>query len=267
MIDMLRAWIRKLQFLSMFKTLMAICYPIFLKLRRSIDVFIWLTIWLMFDICEIILFNYYWCYLCYRSTTRISLHHLSWTILFFHHGVRGIWIWSIWYLDIIWIWYLSYGIASCCIALHCIGIMSYVVNLWFRTYRYSIVYWAQRCSFIPCWVWRQEFICIHMHTSLVWHRDAASYLDGYEGRSNVHIHAFLYGFEGWMWWNILRYIMNGYASLCAMAYQTLDILYVVMPHFALWLIRLWIYYMWAVWIIGYWFNVVALKLTWEVIVF
>jgi len=118
MIDMLRAWIRKLQFLSMFKTLMAICYPIFLKLRRSIDVFIWLTIWLMFDICEIILFNYYWCYLCYRSTTRISLHHLSWTILFFHHGVRGIWIWSIWYLDIIWIWYLSYGIASGCIALH-----------------------------------------------------------------------------------------------------------------------------------------------------
>ena len=23
---------------------------------------------------------------------------------------------------------------------------------------------------------------VHMHTSLVWHRDAASYLDGYEGR-------------------------------------------------------------------------------------
>jgi len=244
MIDMLRAWIKKLEFLSMFKTLMAICYPIFLKLRRSIDVFIWLTIWLMFDICEIILFNYYWCYLCYRSTTRISLHHLSWTILFFHHGVRGIWIWSIWYLDIIWIWYLSYGIASCCIALHCIGIMSYVVNLWFRPYRYNIVYWAQRCSFIPCWVWRQEFICIHMHTSLVWHRDAVSYLNGYEGRSSCAYTCFFVWFWGldvmkyfaiyyeWLCLTLryglsdFGYTICGYASLCAMAYQTLDILYV-----------------------------------------
>ena len=35
-----------------------------------------------------------------------------------HHGVHGIWIWSIWFVGIIWIWHQSYGIASCCIALH-----------------------------------------------------------------------------------------------------------------------------------------------------
>ena len=28
------------------------------------------------------------------------------------------------------------------VALHCIGIWSYVMNLGFRLYRYSIVYWA-----------------------------------------------------------------------------------------------------------------------------
>ena len=120
-----------------------------------------------------------------------------------HHGVHGIWIWSIWFVGIIWIWHQSYGIASCCIALHCIGIWSYVMNLWFRPYRYSIVYWAQRCSFIP-WVWRQEFICIHVHTSLVWHRDAASYLR-YEDKSSCAFICFLYSFKGWMWWSIWRY--------------------------------------------------------------
>ena len=39
---------------------------------------------------------------------------------FFHHEVHGIWIWSIWYLNIIWIWHLTCGIASCCIA---VGVM------------------------------------------------------------------------------------------------------------------------------------------------
>jgi len=90
-------------------------------------------------------------------------------------------------------------------------------------------------------------------TSFIGHNDAASYLIGYEGRSSyasmfihhwfdiemqlhslmgmkagvhVHIHAFLYGFEGWMWWSILRYTMNDYVSHCVMAYRTLDILYV-----------------------------------------
>ena len=46
-----------------------------------------------------------------------------------------------------------------------------------------------------------------------------------------------------------------------------DILWIVMSHAVLWLIRLWIYYTWIVWILGYWFNVVALKLTWEEILF
>ena len=72
-----------------------------------------------------------------------------------------------------------------CIMLHCIafGVMS-------QTYGCDCtdtasVYWAWRYRLsIPCWIWRQEFICIRMHTSLVWHRDAASYLDEYEGRSS-----------------------------------------------------------------------------------
>ena len=39
-----------------------------------------------------------------------------------HHGVHGIWIWSICYLDVA-------SISWHCIMLHCIGIWSYVVNL------------------------------------------------------------------------------------------------------------------------------------------
>ena len=89
--------------------------------------------------------------------------------------------------------------------------------------------------------------------SFIGHNDVASYLVGYEGRSSyasmcihywfgiemqlrtlmsmkagdhVHLYAFLYGFGSWMWGSILRYIMNSYVSRCAMAYRTLDILYV-----------------------------------------
>ena len=43
------------------------------------------------------------------------------------------------------------------VALHCIAlhdIWSYVANVWLRPYQYIIVYWAQRCNFISCWVWR-----------------------------------------------------------------------------------------------------------------
>jgi len=115
--------------------------------------------------------------------------------------------WSTWHLDMKYMvlrYYLDMAsILWHCIMLHCIGIWSYVMNLWFRPYRYSIVYWAQRCSFIPS-VWRQEFICIHVHTSLVWHRDAASYLR-YEDKSSCAFICFLYSFKGWMWWSIWRY--------------------------------------------------------------
>ena len=107
--------------------------------------------------------------------------------------------------------------------IHCIDIWSYVVNLWFRPYRYNIIYWAQRCSFIPWWVWRQEFMCIYMLFCMVLR----------VGCDEVYC----------------------------------DILWMFMSHIALRLIGPWINYMWVVWILGYWFDVVALKLTWEVIVF
>ena len=130
----------------------------------------------------------------------------------FGYGVYGIWI-----------WHLSYGIASCCIAL-AYGVMSWT-------------YSSDRTD----------------TASFIGHNDGASYLVGYEGRSSyasmcihhwfgiemqlhtlmgmkagvyVHLYAFLYGFASWMWWSILRYTMNNYVSHCAMAYQILDILYV-----------------------------------------
>ena len=34
---------------------------------------------------------------------------------------------------------------------------------------------------------------VHMHTSLVWHGDAASYLDGYEGRSSFALICMFFG--------------------------------------------------------------------------
>jgi len=120
----------------------------------------------------------------------------------FGYGVYGFWV------------LFEYGIylmALHHVALYCIGIWSYVVNLWFRPYRYNIVYWAQRCSFILCWVWRQEFIYIHVHTSLIWHRDTASYLDGYEGRSSC---AFIC-FSVWFWGlDVMKYITIYYEWLC-----------------------------------------------------
>jgi hypothetical protein len=69
---------------------------------------------------------------------------------------------SMWCLVFFLKWYLSCGTASYCIAWH--DIWSYVANLWLRLYRYNIIY---RCSFIPCWVRRQEFMCIYMHFCMV----------------------------------------------------------------------------------------------------
>jgi len=117
-------------------------------------------------------------------------HHLYFSILIimyyflfsimkymvFGYGVYGIWILF---------GYNIYLVALHHVALHCIafGVMS-------QTYGcdctdIASVYWAWRYRLsIPCWIWRKEFICIHMHTSLVWHRDAAWYFVGYEGRSS-----------------------------------------------------------------------------------
>ena len=79
--------------------------------------------------------------------------------------------------------------------------------------------------------------------------DAASYFIWYEGKSSCAFICISVWFKGWMRWSILRYIMNSYISYCTTTYRTLDKLYV------------------AVWIFGYWFDVVASKLRWEVILF
>ena len=61
--------------------------------------------------------------------------------------------WSTGYLNLV---YMISGFGDH-VALHCIAlhdIWSYVANVWLRPYQYIIVYWAQRCNFISCWVWR-----------------------------------------------------------------------------------------------------------------
>ena len=140
--------------------------------------------------------------------------------------------WSTWHLDMEYMvfgYYLDMAfILWQCIILHCIA-LAYGVMSW--------TYGSDRTG----------------TTSFIGHNDAASYLAGYEGRSSyasmyihhwfgiemqlhtlmgmkagvhMHLYALLYGFEGWMWWSILRYTMNDYVSHCTMTYHTLDILYV-----------------------------------------
>ena len=141
----------------------------------------------------------------------INYHGLfSFSIM--EYMVFGYWVYGIW------IWHLSYGSASCCIAL-AYGVMSWI-------------YGSDRTS----------------TPSFIGHNDAASYL-GYEGRSSyasmcIHhwfgiemqlhtlgmktgVHVHLYAFC-----TVLRVgcdevywdIMNSYVSHCTMAYRTLDIL-------------------------------------------
>ena len=86
-------------------------------------------------------------------------------------------------------------------------------------------------------------------SSFIGHNDAASYLVGYEGRSS---YAFIC---------ISIWLRAG----CYKIHR--DILWKIMSHIVLWLIKLWIYNMWPVWIFGFWFDVIALKLTWEAILF
>jgi len=142
----------------------------------------------------------------------------SWEYMLFEHGVYG-------YLYIIW-----YGI--------------YLVVL------HHVAFWFA----LEFGVMSRTYGSDRTGTALfIGHNDAASYLVGYEGRSSyasmcihywfgiemqlrtlmgmkagdhVHLYAFLYGFGGWMWGSILRYIMNNHVSHYAMAYRTLDILYV-----------------------------------------
>ena len=61
-----------------------------------------------------------------------------------------------------------------------------------------------------------------MHTSLVWHRDAASYLDGYEGRSSyvlICIFLFNVGHDGDM---LLPTYIVAYGDMhCDVAYVSL----------------------------------------------
>ena len=123
---------------------------------------VWLTIWLMFGICEITLFNHDRCNLCYRSTACTSRYKLSWTILFsitkymvFGYGVFGIWI--LFNFDMTFIlWH--------CIILHCIALAYGVMS---RTYGSEI--WHLSCG---------------ITVSFIGHNDAVSFLIGYEGRSS-----------------------------------------------------------------------------------
>ena len=126
--------------------------------------------------------------------------------------------WSTGYLNLV---YMISGFGDP-VALHCTalqGIWSYVANLWLRPYRYSIVYWAQRYNFIPCWVW--DMASHHIHcigiwsyvaasssdrtstTSFIGHNDAASYLVGYEGRSSC---AFICIFVRFCGLDVMEYI-------------------------------------------------------------
>ena len=94
----------------------------------------------------------------------------------------------------IWFW------RSCCIALHCI---TWHLELCRKPMVATVL--VQHCLLS---------ITMQLHTLL-----------GMKAGVHVHLYAFLYGFEGWMWWSILRYTMNDYVSHCTTAYRTLDTLY------------------------------------------
>jgi len=97
-------------------------------------------------------------WLMLKRSACIYLYYLLWTILFSHHGVRGIWILECLVFGLFFFGdSMSFGIASHCIALHCMasGVLS-------RTYD------CDRTG----------------TTSFIGHNDAASYFVGYEGRSS-----------------------------------------------------------------------------------
>jgi len=97
-------------------------------------------------------------------------------------------------------------------------------------------------------------------------------------KAGVHMHpcAYIIGLAyrcsfvpWWVWRQEIMCIYMHFCMVLGVGCEEVccDILWIVMSHAVLWLIRLWIYYTWIVWILGYWFNVVALKLTWEEILF
>jgi len=130
--------------ICMFKLIMSTRYLFFLRLRRSIDIIVRITIWLMFttydylvmvDLCfqymiiqswlvdvrNIWLFSHGWCYLYWGSIVYIfgmNYHGLFSSSIIgcrvFEFGVYNIWLWR-----------------SCCIALHymAFGVISMVATV------------------------------------------------------------------------------------------------------------------------------------------
>ena len=118
----------------------------------------------------------WWC-LYWESIVCISSINYHGLFLFFHHGVQRIWIWSIWYL----------ALESCCIAFALHSITWHlelcrepmVVTVLVQHHLLGITMQLHTLLGMKAGV--------HMHTSLVWHRDAASFLDGYKGRSSYSL--------------------------------------------------------------------------------
>ena len=79
MIDMLGAWNMELSF-CMFKLIMATHYPNSVKTRETIDIIVWITVWLMFATHD------------YSVIVGWCLHHMNiqaWLV-----GVWNIWLLS-----------------------------------------------------------------------------------------------------------------------------------------------------------------------------
>ena len=129
-----------------------------------------------------------------KRSACIYLYYLLWTILFSHHGVRGIWI-----LERLVFGLFLFGDGICPLALHHIALHCMASGVLSRTYgcdrtgttsfighndaaSYLVGYegrssyasiciyhhcLALQCNFIPWWVWRQESICIDMQSWMV----------------------------------------------------------------------------------------------------
>ena len=92
-----------------------------------------------------------------KRSACIYLHYLLWTILFFHHGVCGIWI-----LERLVFGLFLFGDGICPLALHHIALHGMAFGVMSRTYG------CDRTGTV----------------SFIGHNDATSYLVGYEGMSS-----------------------------------------------------------------------------------
>jgi len=83
--DMLGAWIMEL-FFCMFKLIMGTPIILLLRLRRSTDLMVWITVWLIFATYD------YSILVGAVNVEEVLLASLalSWIILSFHHGVHNI---------------------------------------------------------------------------------------------------------------------------------------------------------------------------------